>query len=571
MDRIKIVSALIICMFAALALGLFNHIVLRGRAYRALSKKNSIRLISQAGSRGNILGRSGEIIAGSRLSYDVLLLPQDAGLETPALKELAAVLGIDFQILQRYYVNGYIAPSIPVVIAKNIDVKKAIAVAELKSEFLSILVRATPLRHYPYGKLAAHVLGYVNEIDRWRLTKLEDYGYKTKDIVGFGGVEEKYDYYLRQEEGGLSVEVDHRGKLVRTLGFRQPVNGKDLQLTLDLQLQKITEEKLYGRKGAVIIMHPGSGEILAMASSPDFNPALFVNKDSAAIREIIEDTDSVLTNRAISSAYPPGSIFKVIVAAAALELKKINLSRAFVCAGKVFIGRQEFRCWSIHGRQNLVKAIAHSCNIFFYGTGLLLGGQPIHDYALKFGLSRNTAFELPYEEPGFIPSPLWKRLNRFGRWYPGDTANMSIGQGEILATPLQMSRMIAVFANQGFLVNPYIVKSVAGNELNVNHKKAQSLSLNKDTISYIRRGLRDAVLDPNGTANILSTLKVNVAGKTGTAQAPPGAAHAWFVGFFPFNQPRYVICVFLERGAGGSAAAAVAKQIIDGMQSGGLV
>jgi penicillin-binding protein 2 len=235
------------------------------------------------------------------------------------------------------------------------------------------------------------------------------------------------------------------------------------------------------------------------------------------------------------------------------------------------IGNKEFACWNTHNEQNLISAIAHSCNVFFYNTGLLVGAQTIHDYAIKFGLSRLTSFELPYETTGFIPSPLWRKINKFKNWYSGDTANLSIGQGDCLVTPLQLLRMMAVFANGGNLVTPYIVKSVDGRDIRANERKITSLSLKPATIDYIRKGLRGVILDPKGTGNVLSGLPVALAGKTGTAQAPPGQAHAWFVGFFPFNNPKYAICVLLERGGPGYYSCVLAKEIIEAMIAQGLI
>jgi penicillin-binding protein 2 len=358
---------------------------------------------------------------------------------------------------------------------------------------------------------------------------------------------------------------------VRTLGFSPPRNGKDLQLTVNLNLQKIIEDKLGDRKGCVIVMDPYSGEILAMASSPNFNSQAFVDKQNSSILSLFDNPDSPLINRAISAAYPPGSVFKIIVASAALETKKINLSKTFLCHGKMFIGKQEFACWSTHNEQNLISAISHSCNIFFYNTGLLIGAQAIHDYALKFGFSRPTFFELPYETSGFVPSPLWRKINKFKNWYSGDTANLSIGQGDCLVTPLQILRMMAVFANRGNLVTPYIVKSIDGRDISSYQRKIVNLSLKTTTIDSIRRGLREVIQDPAGTGNVLSGLSVDVAGKTGTAQAPPGQPHAWFVGFLPFENPKYAICVFLERGGPGYYSCVLAKQIIEDMVAQGLI
>ncbi|OGX17281.1 MAG: hypothetical protein A3K83_05045 [Omnitrophica WOR_2 bacterium RBG_13_44_8b] len=273
----------------------------------------------------------------------------------------------------------------------------------------------------------------------------------------------------------------------------------------------------------------------------------------------------------MGAAYPAGSIFKLIVAAAALETKKINLSTTFFCDGKTQIGNKEFDCWDKHGAQNLISAIANSCNVFFYKTGLLVGAQEIHDYADKFGLSKTTAFELPYEVPGFVPSPLWRRINKFQHWYDGDTANLSIGQGDCLVTPLQMARAMAVFANDGYLVTPYIVKSIAGRDISANQRKNRRLSFKKNTLDYIRRGMRDVIKLPSGTGNVLSDLPIEVAGKTGTAQVSRGQSHAWFVGYFPYKDPGYIICVFLENGGPGYYSCLIAKHIIQELISEGLI
>jgi penicillin-binding protein 2 len=263
-------------------------------------------------------------------------------------------------------------------------------------------------------------------------------------------------------------------------------------------------------------------------------------------------------------------VFKVIVAAAGLETKKLNPFTSWVCQGSINIGKQKFKCWETHGRQDLVQAITNSCNVFFYHSGSLISAKVLHDYARKFGLSRTTAFELPYEEAGFIPSPLWRKLNKFKNWYDGDTANLSIGQGDVLVTSLQMARVMAVFANNGYLVTPYIVKGVDNKDISSYQQKITNLRLKQQTIDYIRQGLRNVVASPTGTGNVLSTLAVPVAGKTGTAQAPPGQPHAWFVGYFPVNNPRFVICVLLERGGPGYFSCLTAKQIIEGMLSEGL-
>lgn len=558
-------------MFSALLIGLLNLDILQGSKFRRLSDSNSIRLISQSGARGNILDRNGEIIAGNSISYDVLILPQELILVDNLLNRISRILGIEAIELKAAFKKNFISSSVPVTVASNIDLKKAILLGEYRAEEPGVIITPKPLRHYPHGALAAHVVGYVNQIDRWRLTKLEDYGYKTKDIVGFGGVEEKYDYYLRQEEGGLSVEVNHRGRFTRVLGFQSPTNGKDIQLTLDFKIQKIVEDSMAGRKGSAILMDPQDGQILALASFPNFNPAVFVNNRTTLIAGLFNNPDAPLINRAISSSYPPASVFKVVVASAALELKKINPSTSFLCQGSTMVGARKFSCWDTHGEEDIFQAIAHSCDVFFYKSGLLAGAQNIHDYALKLGLGKNTGFELPYETSGFIPSPLWRKINKFQSWFDGDTANLAIGQGDCLVTPLQAANMMAAFANGGYLTSPYIVKAVGGLDLRAKKKKLTAVNFKKSSFYLLSKGLRKVVSDAKGTGNVLSTLAVAVAGKTGTAQVSRGATHAWFVGFFPFDKPKFVICIFLENGGPGHAAGVIAKQIIEAMNNQGLI
>lgn len=571
MIRLRIINFLVIFIFLFLFFGLFHLEIIKGEKFRELSSSNSVRLLPQEGSRGRILDAQGRLIVDNELCYDLLLMSQNAKQVDSVLKEASVVLGRNFQELKDAFKNNFISSSAVITVARDIGVKKAMALEELKSELDGIVILPRPQRKYPYGKLASHVIGYINEIDRWRLTKLEDYGYKTKDMVGFGGIEEKYDYYLRQDEGGLSIEVDSRVNFVRALGFKSPKNGKDLQLTLDLKIQQIVEDALADAVGAVVLMEPYSGQIIAMVSAPNFSPSAFLKRQNPYLRNLFSDTHAPLVNRAISSAYPVGSIFKLVVATAALETGKINLSTVFSCPGSMYIGKQKFSCWDTHHEEDLISAIAHSCNVFFYRTGLLLGPQTIHDWAVKFGFSRLSSVNLPYEIEGVVPNPLWRKIYRLKNWFDGDTLNFTIGQGELLVTPLQVARMMAVFANGGGLVSPYIVKAIYGRDISSYHKKITPLHIKTNTIDSIRKGLRGAVLDASGTANVLSTLSVSIAGKTGTAQAPPGQPHGWFAGYFPYKNPKFVICVFLERGGAGYYATLVAKQIIERMIREGLI
>ncbi len=568
--RISILKSFIIFIFCILIFFILNLQVIQGTKFKELSDKNCIRLIPQIGSRGTILDRNNAVIVNDIISYDVMVLPRDISQLELTLANLSRVLGISAEELKKRFKNAYLNPSIPVALVRNIEMKKAVTLEELKADFPGVVVQPNPIRGYRYGKLACHVLGYLGEIDRWRLTKLADYGYNTKDIVGFGGVEEKYDYYLRQEEGGVSAEVDHRGRFMRMLGYKPPRSGKTVQLTLDLRIQKIVEEAMGERTGCAIMMDPYTGEIIAMVSNPGFDPTVFVARQNDKIAGLFANSKAPLLNRAISGVYPAGSSFKPIVASAALETGKENLSTTFVCTGSTFVGRKEFKCWGVHGAQDIVGALKHSCNVFFYKTGILVGGQNMYEYAVKFGLSKPTSFELPNEGSGFVPNPLWKKISRFQKWLDGDSANLAIGQGELLVTPLQMLRMVAVFANKGYLVTPFVVRAVDGKIIDDPQRKIVPMAIQESTIDTVRRGLR-GVTEEGGTASILNFPEITVAGKTGTAQNPSGAPHGWFIGFFPFEKPRYAMVVFLEHGVAGYMSSLTAKQIITQMLKEGLM
>jgi penicillin-binding protein 2 len=568
--RIKIAQVVLALAFLFLLLALFYNQVMQANKYQRLSEANCIRIIPQDGSRGRIFDRKSNVLVDNRLSYDVAILPKEVKDLDKVFAKLAVLLGVPFEDIESRFRKGVISTSLPVTLVNNIDRKKAIVLEELKSELQGVIIQTVPQRLYPYGRLAAHIFGYLGEIDHWRLTKLKDYGYKTKDTVGYTGIEERYDYYLRPEEGGLQVEVDNQNRIIRVLAFKPPKNGRDIQTTLDLRIQKIVEENLEGKRGAIIIIEPYNAEVLALASFPNYHPAWFY-KQTTFIKKLLNDPNASLLNRGISGLYPPGSVFKVVVAAGGLQTQKINLKKNFYCQGSLKIGRGDFSCWHIHENQNLIEAIAHSCNVFFYRLGLLLGPDKLYEYAIKFGLGKLTQIDLPGEADGYIPSPLRKRLNRFQTWFDGDTANFTIGQGEVLVTPLQITRIMAAFANGGNLVRPYLVKSIDNKDITQYQKKIIPLYLEDSTLNAIKSGLKAAVDYEDGTAHILKLDSVSVAGKTGTAQVSRGNPHAWFSGYFPADRPKFVICVFLEHGGSSFNACLLTKNIIERMQQEGLL
>ena len=400
-------------------------------------------------------------------------------------------------------------------------------------------------RYYPYASCAAHVIGYMGEIDKSRITKLKDYGYYVKDKVGYSGIEEKFDIYLRGEKGGQQVEVDSQGRQVRLLGYKPPAMGRDVELTIDLDLQQIADKLMDGKKGAFVLMDVSTGEILVLSSAPAFDPNIFVQrKDSGALAALLTSQDAPLFNRAISGQFPPGSVFKVVTAVAALKNKKISTSTTFVCSGSLRVGNRDFKCWNVHGSLDFFQAMAHSCDVYFYHLSLLAGADAVTTTAHEFGFSVPTGIDLSHEAAGFIPTRLWKRLSRFENWYDGDTANLSIGQGFVLVTPLQLARLMAVVANGGYLVEPHLTKAVDG--VPIEEKEPKKINIPEDVLDTVRESLRGPVSLDSGTAHSLEVGDLEICAKTGTAQVIKERSHGWVAGFFPKSKPKYAFCILLE-------------------------
>ncbi|MCM8783123.1 MAG: penicillin-binding protein 2 [Candidatus Omnitrophica bacterium] len=564
------ISLIIASAFLLVSARLFYLQIILGEKFSRLSETNSIRVLRIQAARGRILDRNFSIIADNQFSYDLLVYPQRIDSPDHFLEKLSKILDIPFLELKKNFEKQKIYPALPLTLIRDIDKRKAIILEELKFGLPGISIQKIPKRHYPYGRLASHILGYLSSIDWWRLNKWQSYGYSSQDIVGYGGVEERYDYYLKGQDGGVQLEVDNRGRPRRILGFKSARKGRDICLTIDLKIQKIVEECLKGYEGAVIIMDPHSGEIMAMASAPDFSPAEF-SCNPSVLKKALLDPRAVLVNRAISGLYPPGSVFKPVVATAGLQTKHIDTKTSFFCDGSIKIGDREFSCWDKHGYENIKEAITHSCNIFFYRLGLSLGVEKINEFALKFGLGRSTQIDLPEEKPGFVPQPFLRRLTRRLNWFEGDTANFSIGQGELLVTPLQIVRMISVFANKGKLVRPYIVKSIDGKDVSLQQRMITWLNIEEKILKILDQSMRAVVEESEGTAHIMYIPSISVAGKTGTAQVAHRQPHAWFAGYFPIENPRYSICVVLDNAGSSTQACLVAKNIIKRMNEESLL
>ena len=551
-SRIKKIYALGFCLLISV---LFFYQVINGNYYRRRAQNNYVRLIPVSAIRGSIFDRDGKLLAYDLATFNISVVPHQIKKTQDFLfKNIAEFLNYDIDSLLKNYRKNLKNPFSPVDIVLDINKKTAL---KLKEKFKDlILISPRPQRYYPYPENFAHIIGYVKKATS-QYEKLKKYGYKPLERVGFLGVEQYYDTYLRGEDGGDLIEVDAFGRTVGFLGEKHSQKGVDIHLTIDSQIQNIANEALGEKRGTIILMDSLTGGIIVLCSSPSFDSNNFVTGKN--VNKFFNDKFSPLLNRAIQSSYPLGSIFKPLLALAALDEEKIIAAKTFLCEGKVKIGLAEFRCWSTHGIQNLDEALTHSCNSYFYNLGLAMGPNTLSRWAKKFGLDSFTGIDLPYEKKGFIPTIQWKKKNRKQNWFAGDTLNFSIGQGFIEVTPLEAMIAINVFASDGYLVKPHILKKV--NHIPSELPSKTYLKSKKENLQEIKKSLKNVVSNVTGTAVILNDLKLELSGKTGTAQTK-GRSHGWFVGYFPYKKSKYTICVFLENGGSSHAALEVVYKFL---------
>ncbi|MDD5680598.1 MAG: penicillin-binding protein 2, partial [Candidatus Omnitrophica bacterium] len=495
--------------------------------------------------------------------FDCIVIPQEFEPDRKAFEEVSRLLNTPVSALKDKRAKDAIAPFVAVAIKKDIGKETAIAISEKSPDLPGLLIQTRSVRYYPYKNVGAHVVGYLGKISEEELYTLSDYGYKNMDYVGRGGLELYYDSYLKGEEGGIQTEVDSRGMELKQLGIKEPEKGKDIQTTIDLELEKYVDSLLEGHRGAAIVMNSATGEILTLVSKPDFDPNAFVSAtDPSFISSLLERSDCPMIDRAVSGAYPPGSVFKIVTSSAGLDSKKISPSERLNCPGYYMLGNRRFNCWKEtgHGAEVITEGIRNSCNVFFYQVGRKVGPDLLASYAFRYGFGRNSQVDLPYETTGTVPTRRWKMYRIRQGWYEGDTVNYSIGQGYVLVTPLQILRMVNGIATEGSLVRPYIVKSI--DSLEVGGQQKKRIDVSKETLKIIKEGMRRAVEDPNGTAKAAAVKELSIFGKTGTAQAGPKGTHAWFTGFCLGEKAKFSVVVFLEYGGkGGDKPAKIASGI----------
>lgn len=552
--RIELFTWILFGIFIFLFFNLWYLSVLQSGLYQEKSERNRIRVIPLQAPRGIITDRYGQILAQDIPRFVAVLLP---GSEDPekSRQTLEKIIKrkIEEPLRDRY--------SGEIILASQMSIEEVALVEEARKELPGVMIEAYPKRVYPSGEDCAHIVGYVGKVNSDELKRFGQTNYNNEDVIGKSGVELYYEEFLRGQKGYRKIEVDALGRIVRILDTSFPRFRHTLTLTLDLELQKYCNQLLAGKSGVIIVGNPINGELLAMANQPSFEPNLFVDGVSQEEwSKFIENPKNPLTTRSLQALYPPGSIFKLIVSLAALENNIVSKERTIFCPGYYEYNNQKYPCWrkSGHGRLNFENALAQSCNVTFYTLGLELGQDKIIDMAKRFGFGEDTGIDLPGENHGFLPTSRWKRQKIGEPWYPGDTINLSIGQGYLLVTPFEIFQSVVAIANRGTVPIPHFLKIIQNSKGEVIErtlpKVKNRIDLKPDTWERLIRGMTKVVTE--GTGRACRDLPVSVAGKTGTAQNPHGNDHSWFAGFFPIDNPRYAFVVLVENGGDGSGEAA---------------
>ncbi|SLM28965.1 MrdA [Desulfamplus magnetovallimortis] len=585
--RLGIAAVFIMVVFSLLLTRFVYLQVVEGEEYRRLSENNCIRLQSVPASRGMIYDRTGTLLVDNRPSFDLKIVLKDAVPLHKTLEKLSVFTAIPLdEILQKVEAARKSSIYKPVLLKKNIT-RNQLAVVEAHGfDLPGVLVDVEPRRNYIYKKSAAHVIGYLGEINEQELVSGRYPDVRAGDSIGRYGAEKSYEDILRGKRGGRQIEVDARGRLVRVLSTVDSIPGKNIYLTIDSTLQQTSEALLEGKVGAVVAVEPSCGDILAMASSPSFDLNDFIGGISIEKwKNLIENSDRPMSNKAIQGEYPPASTYKMVTAIAALEEGVVDRHTTRFCPGHYKYGNRVYRCWKKwgHGKVNVLGAIENSCDVFFYRAGEDLGVDTLAQYATGCGLGRLTHIDLANERAGLVPTSAWKK-RRFGKpWQGGETLSIAIGQGFNLVTPLQMAVFVAAIGNGGTLYRPRILKytqTYSGKE----EMKSQppeilgGLPASQDTLGIIRKGMFNVVEGDRGTAHRIRIKGIQMAGKTGTAQVFSLKKsdresnrrldyhlrdHAWFVCYAPAENPVIAVSVIIEHGEHGSTAAApVAGEIV---------
>jgi len=579
--KVRLIFAGMLGAFLLLTVFLWRIQVAHGDSYQRDLSRQSVRRIRLPGQRGRIYDRNGRRLADNQPNYCLAIYPEEVrGAKARTFERLHALVGeistrlgeppdVTDQDIRRHIRKRL---PMPLLAWTHLDDRQLARWAEQVTDLPGVGIYTEATRVYPCGSNACHIIGYVGRADPEPSDN--PFHYYVPEMAGRAGVEKQFDDILRGVAGGRLVRVDVAGFRHEDIGVRDPAAGSDLLLSLDSTYQQCIERVLDGHRGAAVVLDPSNGDVLAMASSPgydlnDFIPAITRKRWKA----LLENPDKPLLNRAVASQYPPGSTFKPVVALASLENGFSTPETRYHCPGYLDVGRARFKCWYKygHGDLDLEGALKHSCNGYMYNLGLVCGPEPIVHMAEALGLGRKTGIALPYEARGLVPGPAWKRARYGDDWRDGDTCNLSIGQGALVATPLQMAVVCAALANGGRVFKPRLVLGIRPPK-GVIFKTQPPLLVNNmhwdpKHLRAIREGMRDVVNAPDGTGRRAALDDIIVAGKTGTAEygkKGSGLKYGWMIAFAPYDHPRFAVALVIEQAvSGGRTAAPLIHDLLD--------
>jgi penicillin-binding protein 2 len=613
-SRFATLGIIIVVVLAALLVRLWTMQVLNGESYAAQAENNRVREISIDAPRGEIYDRNGVALVTNRSALAVCVDPSDDDVRDLIIRaqdsdsandptrheteelfgEFASMLGVTPSDVLTAISDVSQEALRPRVVAIDVPGEVVAQLLERQTDFPWVVVEETSVREYPYGALGAHVLGYTGAISENEYKQSDEYaGYELGDIVGKTGAERQFEGVLQGDKGWRRIEVNASGKSQGVVSEQEPRAGNDIQLTIDIEVQRVAEEQLAdaitearrqgypsAQAGAAVVVDIATGEVIAMASAPTFDPSAFLGGISTEEWASLtaRESEYPLNNRAIMAAYPPASTFKVVTAMAGLEAGITTENTTYTCTGRwTDMGQQWPKwCWKRtgHGTLSLRSGLKNSCDTVFYEIGYEFYKRKLEELqaqARAFGLGAETGIDLPGEVDGRVPDAAWKKAfnenyPEYQMWLPGDTVNMAIGQGDMLATPLQMACLYAGIANDGTVMKPYVLKAVLDSEGQPT-RTTQPEALHETTVSdaslaVITRALID-VTEQGTAAGAFSGFRVNVAGKTGTAEVKGKDDYAWFCAYAPANEPRYAVAVIVEQGGhGGSVTGPAARNIL---------
>lgn len=602
MDRHKILKIAIVLVFSILLARAGYLQLISGDYYYQLSEGNRISVRPINAPRGKIYDRRGEVVVSNKLSYNLYLMQNEIPPESTTekiLAELSELSSLSKSRLMNNYQNSESKSSVgPILLARHLNKEDMVIIAENKDLLPGLLVKESSMRDYIYPEELVHITGYIGEINRQELIAFNQagYDYSGGDFVGKDGLEKEYEFYLKGEPGAEQIEVNSRGKKIKTIGVKNPIAGNDLILNIDFSLQHNVEKILESnysrlRKEAkadedrsiptaisAVVMDINTGGIISAASLPDYNLNLFArgisNQDYQKLRS---DPLRPMVNRNIMTTVPPGSLFKLVTGTAAMKELGVRANTSFYDSNGTFKipnWSRPFKNWNPYGegRLDFVRSIARSNNVVFYELGYELykeyQGEKLAEYARKYGLGTKTNIDLPSEKSGLVPDDQWKKEQLDQGWYPGDSVNLSIGQGSLMTTPVQLVSLVSTVAAEGIAYQPQLVKEIRNSEGQIIKKFKPVVNINlKDEIDNrvfktLKQGMHDVVNKHYGTASRhFLNFPVTIAGKTGTAQTG-GANHGWFGAFAPYKNPQIAIVVFVENGGSSGYAIPVAREIM---------